>query len=121
MQATTKNSSSTDRVRQYRQRQRNANRKLVRLYLDADTSDKLEQLASGQPIAALAKALLTTAITHAWAARAAQQQVDRKEREGRRQAAPQPAAKADSAKSAHFLGRRRSIAGLDDATGKPGS
>jgi hypothetical protein len=120
MPAMTGNSSSTDRVRQYRQRQRNANRKLVRFYLDAESATKLDQLAIGQPHAALAEALLTTAITHAWAAREAQQR-DREEREGRSQAAPQPAAKADSARSAHFLGRRRSIAGLDDATGKPGS
>jgi hypothetical protein len=38
--------SSTERVRQYRQRQREAKRKLVRVYLDATTAAKLAQLSA---------------------------------------------------------------------------
>lgn len=113
--------SSAERVRRFRERQRDANRKLIRFYLDADSCDKLAQLASnGQPHAALAEALLTAAIVNAWAAREAQQQRDCKEREGRRQAASQSPALVNSASPAQFLGRRRSFAALDDATGKRG-
>jgi hypothetical protein len=113
------NKVSTDRVRQYRQRQRDASRKLVRFYLDADSCDKLAQLASsGQPHAALAEALLTAAVANAWSIREAQQQTDRKGREGRSQAVPESIAASASARPAHCLGRRRNFAALNDATGK---
>lgn len=112
------NSSSTDRVREFRQRQRDASRKLVRFYLDAESAAMLEQLASGRPHAALAEALLTTAIAQAWSAREAQKHCDRKEREGRSHAGHQPAATAETAKSAHFLGRRRSFAASNDSLGE---
>lgn len=113
--------TSAGRVRQYRQRQREACRKLVRLYLDAEASARLAQLAGGQPHAAFAAALLTTAIAQAWTAGEARQQREREEREGCSQARPNSAATGASAGAAHFRGcRRRSLAALDDATGKPG-
>jgi hypothetical protein len=102
------NECSTERVRQYRQRQREARRKLVRFYLDAETSAKLEQLASGQPHAAFAEALLTTAIAQAWSAREAQQQ-DENELEGNCPGKHEPAG-ADAARLAQFPGRRRHAA-----------
>lgn len=114
------NRNSTDRVREYRQRQRDASRKLVRFYLDAESAARLEWLANDRPHAAVAETLLTTAIAHAWTVREAPQQPDREKREGHSQTGHQPAAKADTARPAQFLGRRRSFAALDEAAGKPG-
>lgn len=76
--------SSTGRVRQYRQRQSEAGRKLVRFYLDLETSAKLDQLAGDQPHAKFAEELLTAAIAQAWSDRTAQQQRASQKQEGRR-------------------------------------
>lgn len=99
------NKTSTDRVRQYRQRQRDASRKLVRLYLDADASDMLAKLAHGLPQTALAEALLTTAIMQACAGQNVRLQSDA-EPDGTRHGVPEPVG-ADTTAIPLFPGRRR--------------
>lgn len=110
----TREGCSTERVRTYRQRQRDASRKLVRFYLGAETAAMLEQLASGQPHAALAEALLTTAISQSWEAHQAQQ-ADSRIRCAHPHASPEPADAAVS-RLAQFPGRRRGFAASDTET-----
>lgn len=104
-----KKGCSTERVRKFRQRQREASRKLVRFYLDAETGARIDQLASGKSYAEFAAALLTAAISQAWSAnQALQKEGTRITRGGRLQASCEPT-NAGAARLAQFPGRRRGL------------
>lgn len=60
------NASSTLRVRRHRQRQREAGRKRISLYLDHDDQLKLRQLAEDKGQAHLLEKLMKAAIDHEW-------------------------------------------------------
>lgn len=55
------NTTSTTRVARYRERQREAGRKRVTLYIDGDAQRKLERLAGDKPQSAFIEELLHVA------------------------------------------------------------
>lgn len=91
---------STDRVRQFRKRQRAANRRLVRIYLPGDAAAKLAQLSADAAGRGFAEALFAGAIVQAWSQREARRAAETDERQcgGRSQ------------ETIRFPGRRRSFA-----------
>lgn len=88
--------SSTERVRQFRDRQTAAGRKRITLYLDHETQRKLDQLAGDKAQARYLEALVKAAIDREWTALAS------------RRNDGEPRQRVDNGR-AEFLGRRRSL------------
>ena len=59
---------STDRVRRFRERQDEAGRKRITLYLDPETQRKLAQLAGGQAQTAFLEMIVRKAVVREWSA-----------------------------------------------------
>jgi hypothetical protein len=98
--------TSTERVRRYRQRQRDAERKLVRVYLPSDTASRLAQLsASGGP--KYVEDMLAHAVEKAWLERAI---ADTARREPQLAAGKEPLLQT--------AGRRRSFAAAASSQGQ---
>lgn len=91
---------STERVRRFRERQDEAGRKRIALYLGPETLRKLDQLAGDQAQGAYLEKIVRTAIKREWSALATSQ------RNGQGQQC------CDTRNPLAFPGRRRSFGGL---------
>lgn len=70
------NGCSTQRVRRFRDRQEEAGRKRITLYLDRETQSRLDQLAGDNAQARYLETLVKAAIEREWAALADRQKDD---------------------------------------------